>query len=87
MRCLTRKTICCSRSVELHKKILGVFIEKYRFYLLASSSCFEQEYRGQLQCHSLSIPYIYPAVRVINLWGCIPLSPQCILNDFAYSFC
>jgi insertion element IS1 protein InsB len=29
---LTRKTICFSRSVELHEKFIGAFIEKYMFY-------------------------------------------------------
>lgn len=29
---LTRKTICFSRSVELHEKVIGSFIEKYMFY-------------------------------------------------------
>ncbi|ELY4299727.1 IS1 family transposase [Cronobacter turicensis] len=29
---LTRKTICFSRSVELHEKVIGAFIEKYMFY-------------------------------------------------------
>lgn len=28
---LTRKTICFSRSVELHEKVIGAFIEKYMF--------------------------------------------------------
>jgi insertion element IS1 protein InsB len=27
-----RKTICFSRSVELHEKVIGAFIEKYMFY-------------------------------------------------------
>lgn len=27
-----RRSICFSRSVELHEKIIGVFIEKYMFY-------------------------------------------------------
>ncbi|MCS3406118.1 IS1 family transposase [Serratia sp. AKBS12] len=29
---LTRKTVCFSRSVELHEKVIGAFIEKYMFY-------------------------------------------------------
>src|SRR5471030_3118692 len=29
---LTRKTICFSRSIELHEKVIGAFIEKYMFY-------------------------------------------------------
>ncbi len=29
---LTRRTICFSRSVELHEKVIGAFIEKYMFY-------------------------------------------------------
>ncbi|WP_092874936.1 IS1 family transposase [Izhakiella capsodis] len=29
---LIRKTICFSRSVELHEKVIGAFIEKYMFY-------------------------------------------------------
>lgn len=29
---LARRTICFSRSVELHEKVLGAFIEKYMFY-------------------------------------------------------
>lgn len=29
---LTRKPICFSRSVELHEKVIGAFIEKYMFY-------------------------------------------------------
>lgn len=29
---LARKTICFSRSVELHEKVIGTFIEKYMFY-------------------------------------------------------
>ena len=29
---LARKTICFSRSVELHEKVIGSFIEKYMFY-------------------------------------------------------
>lgn len=29
---LTRKTICFSRSVEIHKKVIGAFIEKHMFY-------------------------------------------------------
>lgn len=29
---LARKTICFSRSVELHEKVIGAFIEKYMFY-------------------------------------------------------
>ncbi|EIG6702861.1 IS1 family transposase, partial [Escherichia coli] len=28
----TRRTICFSRSVELHEKVIGAFIEKYMFY-------------------------------------------------------
>ncbi|EIH0668154.1 IS1 family transposase, partial [Escherichia coli] len=27
-----RRTICFSRSVELHEKVIGAFIEKYMFY-------------------------------------------------------
>ncbi|HHN6585523.1 TPA: IS1 family transposase, partial [Escherichia coli] len=26
------KTICFSRSVEIHEKVIGSFIEKYMFY-------------------------------------------------------
>lgn len=29
---LARKTLCFSRSVELHEKVIGAFIEKYMFY-------------------------------------------------------
>ncbi|EIH1623494.1 IS1 family transposase [Escherichia coli] len=29
---LARKTLCCSRSVELHEKVIGAFIEKHMFY-------------------------------------------------------
>ncbi len=29
---LARKTICFSRFVELHEKVIGAFIEKYMFY-------------------------------------------------------
>jgi insertion element IS1 protein InsB len=29
---LTRETICFSRSIELHEKVIGAFIEKYMFY-------------------------------------------------------
>ncbi|CAI1226496.1 IS1 transposase [Serratia ficaria] len=29
---LTRKTICFSRSIEIHEKVIGSFIEKYMFY-------------------------------------------------------
>jgi len=29
---LTRKTICFSRSVEIHEKVIGAFIEKHMFY-------------------------------------------------------
>lgn len=29
---LARKTICFSRSVEIHEKVIGVFIEKHMFY-------------------------------------------------------
>ncbi|HBN1784916.1 TPA: IS1 family transposase, partial [Escherichia coli] len=29
---LARKTICFSRSVELHEKVIGAFIDKYMFY-------------------------------------------------------
>ncbi|CND75957.1 Insertion element iso-IS1n protein insB [Yersinia intermedia] len=32
IKCLTRKTICFSRSIELHEKVIGAFIEKYMFY-------------------------------------------------------
>jgi len=28
---LARKTICFSRSVELHEKVIGAFIEKHHF--------------------------------------------------------
>ncbi|HBC7422557.1 TPA: hypothetical protein KEY88_005337, partial [Serratia marcescens] len=28
----TRKTICFSRSIEPHEKVIGAFIEKYMFY-------------------------------------------------------
>ncbi|MDU4099719.1 IS1 family transposase, partial [Raoultella ornithinolytica] len=27
-----RKTICFSRSVEIHEKVIGTFIEKHMFY-------------------------------------------------------
>ncbi|MBT0725520.1 IS1 family transposase, partial [Rosenbergiella sp. S61] len=29
---LARKTICFSRTIELHEKVIGAFIEKYIFY-------------------------------------------------------
>ena len=29
---LARKTICFSRSIEIHEKVIGAFIEKYMFY-------------------------------------------------------
>ncbi|OZI15165.1 hypothetical protein CE195_03650, partial [Sodalis-like symbiont of Philaenus spumarius] len=29
---LARKTICFSRSVEIHEKVIGAFIEKYMLY-------------------------------------------------------
>ncbi|ORM61629.1 transposase [Pantoea rodasii] len=29
---LARKTICFSRSAEIHEKVIGAFIEKYMFY-------------------------------------------------------
>ncbi len=29
---LARKTICFSRSVEIHEKVIGSFIAKYMFY-------------------------------------------------------
>ncbi|EHX90162.1 putative transposase [Escherichia coli 2729250] len=29
---LARKTICFSRSIELHEKVIGALIEKYMFY-------------------------------------------------------
>lgn len=29
---LARKTICFSRSIEVHEKVIGSFIEKYMFY-------------------------------------------------------
>ncbi|EON88666.1 iso-IS1 ORF2 [Plesiomonas shigelloides 302-73] len=29
---LARRTICFSRSVVLHEKVIGAFIEKYMFY-------------------------------------------------------
>ncbi|GKW04582.1 hypothetical protein PEC301877_33950 [Pectobacterium carotovorum subsp. carotovorum] len=29
---LALKTICCSRSIELHEKAIGGFIEKHMFY-------------------------------------------------------
>ncbi|CAI0947883.1 IS1 transposase [Serratia ficaria] len=29
---LARKTICFSRSMEIHEKVIGSFIEKYMFY-------------------------------------------------------
>lgn len=32
IRRLARKTICFSRSIELHEKVIGAFIEKYMFY-------------------------------------------------------
>ncbi len=31
---LARKTICFSRSIKLHEKVIGAFIEKYMFYSL-----------------------------------------------------
>lgn len=32
IRRLARKTICFSRSVDIHEKVIGSFIEKYMFY-------------------------------------------------------
>ncbi|MFA1971315.1 IS1 family transposase, partial [Escherichia coli] len=32
IRRLARKTICFSRSIELHEKVIGAFIEKHMFY-------------------------------------------------------
>lgn len=29
---LERKTICFSRSIDVHEKVIGSFIEKYMFY-------------------------------------------------------
>ncbi len=29
---LARKTICFSRSIEVHEKVIGSFIERYMFY-------------------------------------------------------
>ncbi|EAA7384677.1 IS1 family transposase, partial [Salmonella enterica] len=29
---LARKTICFSRSIELHQKVIGSFIENFMFY-------------------------------------------------------
>ncbi|MFP1451598.1 IS1 family transposase [Escherichia coli] len=29
---MARKTICFSRSVEIHEKVIGAFIEKHMFY-------------------------------------------------------
>ncbi|MBG0716429.1 IS1 family transposase, partial [Enterobacter hormaechei] len=29
---LARKTICFSRSIDVHEKVIGSFIEKYMFY-------------------------------------------------------
>ena len=29
---MARRTICFSRSVEIHEKVIGAFIEKYMFY-------------------------------------------------------
>lgn len=29
---LARRTICFSRSIEIHEKVIGAFIEKYMFY-------------------------------------------------------
>ncbi|WP_227699331.1 IS1 family transposase, partial [Raoultella sp. 18112] len=29
---LARKTICFSRSIEVHEKVISSFIEKYMFY-------------------------------------------------------
>ncbi|MBT0725543.1 IS1 family transposase, partial [Rosenbergiella sp. S61] len=29
---LARKTICFSRTIELHEKVIGAFIDKYMFY-------------------------------------------------------
>ncbi len=37
---LARKTLCFSRSVELHEKVIGSFIEKYMFYSLKASAIF-----------------------------------------------
>ncbi len=32
IKLLARKTICFSRSIEVHEKVIGSFIEKYMFY-------------------------------------------------------
>ncbi|MDI0414280.1 IS1 family transposase, partial [Enterobacter ludwigii] len=32
IKCLARRTICFSRSVELHEKVIGAFIGKYMIY-------------------------------------------------------
>ncbi|BEH98603.1 IS1 family transposase [Edwardsiella ictaluri] len=37
---LARKTICFSRSVEIHEKVIGAFIEKHMFYSLEASPHF-----------------------------------------------
>ncbi|ACR68739.1 iso-IS1 ORF2 [Edwardsiella ictaluri 93-146] len=37
---LTRKTICVSRSIENHEKVIGAFIEKHMLYSLDASSIF-----------------------------------------------
>lgn len=37
IKCLARKTTCFSRSIELHEKFIGAFIEKYMFYTPGSS--------------------------------------------------
>ncbi|OZI15357.1 hypothetical protein CE195_02045 [Sodalis-like symbiont of Philaenus spumarius] len=33
---MARQTICFSRSVEIHEKVIGAFIEKHMFYSLES---------------------------------------------------
>lgn len=56
---LARKTICFSRSFELHEKVIGAFIEKYMFYsleLLPRSSRYDHPNRG------------YSVIEVANGW-------------------
>ncbi|MGR6756265.1 IS1 family transposase, partial [Aeromonas veronii] len=36
---LARKTICFSRSIELHEKVIGAFIERHHFNCLESLPC------------------------------------------------
>ncbi len=38
---LARKKICFSRSIELHEKVIGAFIEKTMFYSLESPADFD----------------------------------------------